>query len=75
MFGPFGRLAERSIGGEIRRWNGDNPGAEHWLIRPNHAVAALARMPQQLFNPDRAGACYHVAYEQGTELCRERFHT
>ncbi len=45
-----------------------NPAGDLWLIRPNAAVAALARRLDQLFDRSRAMACYPVAYEQGRKI-------
>jgi predicted acylesterase/phospholipase RssA len=72
MLGPFGALAQRALGGEIQGWKRRNSGAEHWLISPNRAIARLARSPHQLFDANRARACYPVAYEQGMAL-RQRW--
>ena len=65
MFGPAGRLIERSLRREMGTWQRHNPGSEIWLIRPNHAIAALARRPDQLFHGDKARQCYELAYAQG----------
>lgn len=72
MFGPGGRLMERVLRREMRVWRDANPGGRLWLIRPNHAIAALARRPTQLFDPERTRACYPIAYEQGVGV-RERW--
>lgn len=68
MFGPAGRLAERVLRREMREWRDRNPGGQLWLIRPNRAIAALARRPDQLFDGDRAMRCYHLAYAQGSGI-------
>ncbi len=68
MFGPAGRLMEQIMVREMRSWGLANPAGGLWLIRPNAAVAALARRPDQLFDRSRAMACYPVAYEQGKRI-------
>ena len=68
MFGPAGRLMEQIMVREMRSWGLANPAGGLWLIRPNAAVAALARRPDQLFDRSRAMACYPVAYEQGRKI-------
>lgn len=68
MFGPAGRAAEQVLAREMRRWRDANPSGSLWLIRPNHAIAALARRPDQLFDVDRARRCYDLAYEQGRAI-------
>jgi NTE family protein len=65
MFGPAGRLIERSLRREMHAWHRRNEGSEIWLIRPNHAIARLARRPDQLFHAERARECYQLAYQQG----------
>ncbi len=65
MFGPAGRVAERLLGRETRRWQREHPGGRIWLIRPNHAIAGLARLPNQLFQLERARRCYDLSYAQG----------
>jgi NTE family protein len=68
MFGPAGRLAERSLRREMREWRDHNPGGRLWIIRPNREIAELARRPDQLFDPELAAACYPLAYEQGAGI-------
>jgi NTE family protein len=68
MFGPAGRVVESVLRREMRAWWRENPGGQPWLIRPNHAVSALARRPDQLFDPSRARRCYDVAYDQGHRI-------
>lgn len=68
MFGPGGRIAEGVLRREMRDWRRTNRGGELWIIRPNHAIAALARRPGQLFDADRARRCYDLAYEQGAGI-------
>lgn len=65
MFGPGGGVMERNLRRDMRRWRTANSGSTIWLIRPNHAIAGLSRRPDQLFDADRAIACYDLAYEQG----------
>jgi predicted acylesterase/phospholipase RssA len=68
MFGPAGRLMEQIMVREMRSWGFANLASGLWLIRPNAAIAALARRPDQLFDRSRAMACYPVAYEQGKKI-------
>jgi NTE family protein len=68
MFGPAGRFAERVLRREMREWRDANPGGQLWVIRPNHAIAALARRPDQLFDPERARRAYDLAYSQATGI-------
>jgi NTE family protein len=68
MFGPAGRLAERSLRREMRTWRDHNPRGRLWLIRPNHAIAALAGRPDQLFDIGRAQEAYDLAYEQAAGI-------
>jgi hypothetical protein len=70
MFGPAGLLAERSLRSEVRTWKRSNPGGTFWLIRPNHAIAALARLPNNLFDLERARRCYDLSYAQGCGILR-----
>lgn len=70
MFGPAGLLAERVMRREVGHWERANPGGHFWLIRPNRAIAGLARMPNNLFELDRAKRCYDLAYAQGTGILR-----
>jgi NTE family protein len=68
MFGPAGRLMEQILVREMKSWGLANPAGGLWLIRPNAAVAALARRPDHLFDRNRAMACYPIAYEQGRKI-------
>lgn len=70
MFGPAGLLAERSLHAEVRTWRRSNPNGNFWLIRPNRAIAALARLPNNLFDLDRARRCYDLSYAQGCGILR-----
>lgn len=68
MFGPGGRMVERLLGREMRTWQNANPGGRVSLIRPNRAIAALARRPDQLFDIERARPAYDLAYDQGGQI-------
>jgi NTE family protein len=68
MFGPAGRLAERVLRREVGHWQRANPAGAFWLIRPNRAIAALARLPNNLFDIERAKRCYELSYAQGTGI-------
>ncbi|MSW21634.1 MAG: hypothetical protein F2873_12135 [Actinobacteria bacterium] len=68
MFGPVGRIAERVLRREVGHWQRANPMGAFWLIRPNRAIASLARLPNNLFDLDRAKRCYELAYAQGTGI-------
>lgn len=70
MFGPAGWLIERSLRREMTEWQRHNADSEIWLIRPNHAIAALARRPDQLFHGERARECYELAHQQGLGVLR-----
>ena len=68
MFGPAGRVTEGVLRREMREWRSHNEGGKLWLIRPNHAIADLARRPDQLFATDRARRCYDLAYAQAAGI-------
>ncbi len=68
MLGPGGRFAERIVRRETQEWEQAHPGGKVWLIRPNQAVAEIARWPRQLFDTDRAKRCYDLAHEQTTRI-------
>ena len=70
MFGPAGLLAERVLRREVRHWQRENLDGRFWLIRPNHAIAALAKLPNNLFDLDRAKRCYELSYAQGSGILR-----
>lgn len=72
MFGPAGGVMERTLRKEMDLWHRNNRDGQHWLIRPNRAIARLARRPDQLFDGDLADECYDLAREQGWSLA-ERF--
>ena len=68
MFGPAGWFIERGIGAELREWKRTHPGIRPMLVRPTAEIAALARRPDQLFDPERARRCHALALEQGAML-------
>jgi predicted acylesterase/phospholipase RssA len=67
MFGRAGRVMELLLSREIGRWERAVGGAVH-LIRPNRAIAGLARTPLDLFNSDLARAVYPLARRQARRL-------
>lgn len=71
MFGPAGRFMERGIGRELKAWRAAHPDGRAIVVRPLPEVVALARRPDQLFDPERARRCYHLAYRQGVDLLPE----
>jgi NTE family protein len=71
MFGPGGRVMERRSRRELATWYARNPGARAFVVRPTPEVAALARRPDQLFDPERAQRCYEYAYKEGVSLRNE----
>lgn len=70
MFGPAGRFLERGIRGELHRWQTAYPDSRALVVRPTAEMAALARRPDQLFDPGLARRCYDLAYEEGVALRR-----
>lgn len=68
MFGPAGRMTEGVLRREMREWRDRHDGGHLWLIRPNHAIADLARRPDQLFAADKARQCYDLAYAQAAGI-------
>jgi len=70
MFGPAGLLAERVLRREVREWQRQNPEGRFWLIRPNRAIAGLAKLPNNLFDLDRAKRAYDLSYAQGAGILR-----
>ena len=70
MFGPAGRLAERVLRREMDVWQAAHPTGQLWLVRPNHAIASLARLPTRLFDLDTARRCYDLSYAQGAGVLR-----
>jgi NTE family protein len=71
MFGPAGRALELLLRAELHRWQNTTGGKAH-LVRPNAAVAALARTPLHLFDKRRAQAVYPLAQRQALDLLRTR---
>jgi NTE family protein len=70
MFGPFGRLVERRVRGEIDQWRERVPDGETIVVRPSEEIARLARRPDQLFDTGRAVRCHELARAQGESLVR-----
>lgn len=71
MFGPGGRAMELMLRNELQRWQARTGGKAH-LVRPNAAIAALARHPMQLFDMARAHDAYVLAHAQARRLLGER---
>ena len=71
MFGRAGRVMESLLSREIRRWERMSGGTVH-LIRPNRAIAGLARSPLDLFNHELARAVYPLGREQARKLLDSR---
>jgi NTE family protein len=71
MFGRAGRVMETLLGRELRRWERASGGTVH-LIRPNRAVAALARTPLDLFKNELAREAYPLGREQARQLLETR---
>ncbi len=71
MFGQAGRAMEAVLGRELRRWERWSGGVVH-LIRPNRAIASLARRPLDLFDKDLAQRVYPLAREQAERLLGTR---
>ena len=69
MFGAGGRLMERMLRREVRRWE-LRSGGVGVVVRPNAAIAALARHPLQLFDSGRARAAYELAADQVEAMVR-----
>jgi hypothetical protein len=70
MFGPAAVLVERQIRRELNRWRAVNPGSQTIVVRPEPAIAALARRPHHLFDVTRARRCYELAYASGIDVRR-----
>jgi predicted acylesterase/phospholipase RssA len=68
MYGPIGWRVEQHLRREMSVWARTNPGGRTWLIRPSHQIAALARRPDRLFDPDRARECFALARTQGHDV-------
>jgi predicted acylesterase/phospholipase RssA len=71
MFGRAGRTMEVLLQREIRRWQEKSGGTVH-LVRPNRAIAGLARYPLDLFDMNLAAAVYPMAREQTDRLLPAR---
>jgi hypothetical protein len=68
MFGPAGRFAEGRARQEMAKLDRERPGTGVLVVRPTPEIAALARRPDQLFDPARARAAYDLAYAEGEAL-------
>lgn len=66
MFGRAGRTMELLLKREIGRWEHTTGGEVH-LIRPNRAIASLARHPLDLFDTNLAKAVYPLARQQADQ--------
>jgi NTE family protein len=71
LLGVGGRLLGRHAHEEMRRWEARTGGRAH-VIRPNRAIAALARSPLHLFDVARAPEVYELAREQALHLFATR---
>lgn len=71
LLGPGGRLLERHLGVETWRWERRTGGRAH-VIRPNAAIARLARSPHHLFDQSRAAEVYALAHAQAQTLFATR---
>ena len=71
MFGRAGRLMEVLLNREIGRWERMSGGTVH-LIRPNRAIAGLAKTPLDLFDNALARAVYPLARGQARQLLDSR---
>lgn len=71
MFGPGGRTMETLLRREIHRWELATGGTVE-LIRPNRAIARLARYPLNLFDAELAASVYPLARDQAQRLLVER---
>jgi predicted acylesterase/phospholipase RssA len=71
MFGRAGRVMEALLNREIRRWVRNSGGIVH-LVRPNRAIAGLARNPLDLFDNELARGVYPLAREQARQLLETR---
>jgi hypothetical protein len=67
-----GRAVEIVTTREMRQWLAASAGSETHLVRPNRAIANLARTPWALFDYSIARRVYPMAYQQATELLEER---
>jgi predicted acylesterase/phospholipase RssA len=71
MFGRAGRVMEVLLKREISRWERASGGGAQ-LIRPNTAIAGLAKTPLDLFNTALARAVYPLARQQARQLLDSR---
>jgi NTE family protein len=71
LLGLGGRALARHAFTEVRRWEERTGGRAH-VIRPNRAIAALARSPQHLFDVSRGPDVYALAREQAAHLFATR---
>jgi NTE family protein len=71
MFGRAGRVMEKLLSRELRRWERTSGGTVH-LIRPNRAIAGLAKTPLDLFRRELARAVYPMGREQARQLIDSR---
>lgn len=69
--GPGGRAAERITTREMRQWQASTQSETH-LVRPNRAIARMARTPWALFDRAIARQVYPMAYQQASALLEER---
>lgn len=71
MFGAAGRAMEVLLRRELAAWQHKSGGEVH-LIRPNHAIAALARHPLELFDRQCAEVVYPLAKRQAYRILDDR---
>jgi hypothetical protein len=71
MFGRAGRVMEVLLNREIARWERAHGGSVH-LIRPNKAIAGLAKTPRDLFDNALARGVYPLARQQARQLLGSR---
>jgi predicted acylesterase/phospholipase RssA len=69
--GPAGHAFETATTREMRRWQASTESETH-LIRPNRAIAMMARTPWALFDYSIARQVYPMAYQQASALLEER---
>jgi predicted acylesterase/phospholipase RssA len=69
--GPAGHAFETATTREMRRWQAST-GSETHLIKPNRAIAMMARTPWALFDYAIARQVYPMAYQQASGLLKER---
>jgi predicted acylesterase/phospholipase RssA len=74
--GPAGRAVEAITSREMRQWQASDPSQRHLvethLVRPNRAIANMARSPWALFDYAIARQVYPMAYQQASALLEER---